>query len=179
MARTTVLIAPADAIPALRQKPFLQESIVFPHTDVDFALARIREAVPAIVAVERDFAESSSGRALLSAIRADPNLSTCQVQTVGVRRSHRYRVDEPVTVDGTSARLRDISATGAHILSASVLRPTQELQVVLRVDASPLPAVAVWVQFELPSDGPQYRAGIQFAPSAAAAVSEYISQMTR
>jgi hypothetical protein len=179
LARPTVLVAPADAIPALRQKPFLQESVVLSHTDVAFALARIREAVPAIIAVERDFADTPDGQSLLGAIRGDSNLSTCQVQTVGVRRSHRYRVDELVTLDGTRARLLDISATGAHVLCASALQPTQELQVVLRMDGDVLPAVTVWVQFELPREGPQYRAGIQFASSAAGAVAEYISQMTR
>ena len=174
-----MLIAPAHAIPALRQKPFLQESLVFSHTEADVALQRIREVVPLIVAVEREFAESPAGQALLSSIRADPNLSTCQIQIIGLRRSPRYRVDDRVLLDGTSAQLLDISAEGAHVLSGAVLSPAQEVRVVLRVNSSPLPAVAVWVQFELPREGPQYRARIQFAPSAAAAVAEYISEMTR
>jgi hypothetical protein len=39
--------------------------------------------------------------------------------------------------------------------------------------------MAVWVQYELPKEGPRYRAGIQFADSAAAAVAEYISEVAR
>ena len=174
-----MLIAPADAIPALRQKPFLQDSLVFSHTEADVALQRIRESIPLIVAVDCDFAESPAGQALLSAIRADPTLSTCQIQIVGVRQSPRYRVDDRVLLDGTTVQLLDISAGGAHVLSGAVLKPTQEVQVVLPVKSAPLPAVAVWVQFELPREGPQYRAGIQFAPSAAAVVAEYISKVTR
>jgi hypothetical protein len=179
LVRQTVLIAPADAIPALRQQPFLQESVAFLDTDADIALDRIREDPPAIIAVEREFAASPAGQALLKQILADSNLATCQIQNVGVRRSLRYRVNERVLLDGATATLVDISTTGAHIVSPAALKPTQELYVALRLDSTPLLAVAVWVQYELPREGPQYRAGIQFAASAAAAVAEYIAEMAR
>lgn len=179
MARTTVLIAPADAIPALRQQPFLQESMAFPDTDAAVALDRIRQHMPMIVAVEREFGVSPAGQALIAQVLADETLSSCQIQMVGVRRSQRFKVNQPVLLDGTTATLLDISMTGAHVVSPAALKPTQELYVALRVDSTPLPAVAVWVQYELPREGPQYRAGIQFAPSAAAAVAEYISQMAK
>ena len=179
LARSTVLIAPAAAIPALRQQPFLQESMAFSEADADVALDQIRHHVPMIVAIEREFGASPAGQALVKQIIADDTLSSCQIQMVGVRRSQRYKVNEPVLLDGTTATLLDISTTGAHVLSPSALKPTQELYVALRIDSTPLPAVAIWVQYELPREGPQYRAGIQFAPSAAAAVAEYISQKAR
>jgi hypothetical protein len=178
LARTTVLIAPAEAIPALRQQPFLQESMAFSEADADIALEQIRRHVPMIIAVEREFGASPAGQAFFKQLHADPNLATCQIQMVGVRRSQRYRVNKGVLLDGTAATLLDISTTGAHLISSVVLKPGQEVYVTLRSDNPPVLAVAVWVQYELPREGPQYRAGIQFAPSAAAAVAEYISQQS-
>jgi hypothetical protein len=177
LARTTVLIAPADAIPALRQQPFLQGSLAFPDRDADIALERIREDPPAIIALEREFAASPPGQAFLKQITREDTVAKCQIQMVGVRRSQRYRVNERVLLDGETATLLDISPTGAHVVSTLTLKPTQELYLTLRLDTPPLLAVAVWVQYELPAEGPQYRAGIQFAPSAAAQVAEYIADM--
>jgi hypothetical protein len=175
----TVLIAPAEAIPALRQQPFLQESLVFSDAEAELALEAVRDYVPAIIAVEREFAASPIGQVFLQTVRADEALAGCQIQTVGVRRSQRYRVKERVLLDGTSAMLLDISTTGAHVIGPAVLKPSQQLNLALRAGSVPLPAVAVWVQYELPKEGPRYRAGIQFADSAATAVAEYISEMTR
>ena len=153
--------------------------MAFSGADAAVALDQIRKHVPMIIAIEREFGASPTGQALIKNIIADDNLSSCQIQMVGVRRSQRYKVNESVLLDGTTATLLDISTTGAHVISPAALKPTQELTVALRVDSPPLPAVAVWVQYELPREGPQYRAGIQFAPSAAAAVAEYISEMAR
>ena len=153
--------------------------MAFADTDAAVALDQIRHHVPMIIAFEREFGSSPPGQALIKQIITDDQLSSCQIQMVGVRRSQRYKVNEPVLLDGTTATLLDISMTGAHVVSSAALKPTQELHVALRVDSTPLPAVAVWVQYELPREGPQYRAGIQFAPSAAAAVAAYISEMAR
>jgi hypothetical protein len=175
----TVLIAPAEAIPALRQQPFLQESLAFTDSDARLALERMREHVPAIVAVERLFAESDAGLALLRELRSDERLAGCQIQTVGVRRSHRYRTNEPVLLDGTPATLLDISSTGAHVLCESPLKAAQPVQIALRATALPVNATAVWVQYELPKEGPRYRAGIRFAEPAAGQVGDFISAMRR
>jgi hypothetical protein len=179
LVRVTVLIAPADAIPALRQQPFLQESVSFTDAEADLALEEIRRSIPAIIALERSFASSPAGRNLLRAIRQNDALATCQIQTVGVRRSHRYRVNERVLLDGESATLLDISVTGAHVVCPAALKPTQQVNLALRLDSPPLAAETVWVQYELPKEGPRYRAGIRFADSAAASVAEYISEMAR
>ena len=151
--------------------------MAFAGTDAALALDQIRRHVPMIIAIEREFGASPTGQAFIKHIIGDSNLSSCQIQMVGVRRSERYKLNEPVLLDGTTATLLDISTTGAHVVSPAALKPTQELYVALRMDSTPLPAVAVWVQYELPSEGPQYRAGIQFAPSAAAAVAEYIAKL--
>ena len=132
--------------------------MAFPDTDADIALDQIRHHVPMIIAVEREFGASPAGQALIKQIIADDNLSSCQIQMVGLRRSQRYKVNEPVLLDGTTATLLDISTTGAHVVSPAALKPTQELYLALRVDATPLLAIAVWVQYELPQGGPQYRA---------------------
>jgi hypothetical protein len=179
VAHTTVLIAATDAIPMLRQQPFLHDSLAIPDTEAGRALEYIREHVPVIIAIERGFAAGPVGQALLKQIQADAGLTSCQIQMVGVRRSQRYKVNVPVRLGGANARLLDISATGAHVVSTSMLKPAQELQLTLRPDGDPLQAVAVWVQYELPKEGPQYRAGIQFHPSAVLAAAEYIAEIAR
>ena len=153
--------------------------MVFSDADADVALDQIRHHLPMIIAVEREFGASPAGQKLVTQIRAEDALATCQVQMVGLRRSLRYKVNERVQLDGATATLLDISTTGAHVVSPSALKPTQKLRLALRLDSQPLVAVTVWVQYELPREGPQYRAGILFAPSATAAVAEFISEMTR
>ena len=67
----------------------------------------------------------------------------------------------------------------AHIISLAPVKPRQRLRISLKDGDRPLTGVAVWVHFELPEEGPRYRAGIEFGPSASSAVADYISERTR
>jgi hypothetical protein len=98
---------------------------------------------------------------------------------VAVRQSQRHRLVEPVFIDGSAGTLLDISTTGAHVLGTSPIQPAQRVYLAMKPGAPPLTAFAVWVQYELPKEGPQYRAGVEFTASAAAAVADYVAELTR
>jgi len=68
-------------------------------------------------------------------------------------------------LDGKDATVVDLSAGGAHVVSASALRPNQKVRVSLPLEPEArLRATVAWASFELPkgSGGPRYRAGIEF-----------------
>ena len=68
-------------------------------------------------------------------------------------------------IDGKEATIVDLSEGGAHVVSASVLRPNQKVRISLPLEPDArLRATVAWASFELPkgSSGPRYRAGIEF-----------------
>ena len=124
------------------------------------------------------FAASLPGQGFLSQIKSDPNLASCEIQTVGIRLSPRHKVNERVFIDNAPGTLVDISSTGAHVVCECSLKPGQRLFMTLHSGNPPLTAFAVWVQFEIPREGPRYRAGVEFAASAALPVAQYISGLS-
>ena len=179
VSRTTILIAPVEAIPTLRQQPHLHESRAFAPTDAALALEQIRRELPTLIAVERMFAATPPGQGFLRQIRSDESLAACQIRTVGVRQAPRHRVNAPVSIDGTPATLFDISVTGANVVGTLPIRPSQRLHLSMQAGGPLLTAMTVWVQYELPAEGAQYRAGVEFTASAAAAVADYVAALAR
>jgi hypothetical protein len=96
----------------------------------------------------------------------------------GTRRAPRFRVVDrvEVLVDGNAATLVDVSLVGAQVVSASTLRPNQRLRMSLPDDVRPIrfSAGVVWAAFEMPKEGPRYRAGIEFYDADADAVGRFI-----
>jgi len=179
--RSTVLVAPAEAIPLLQQQPSLQDSRAFAATDAASALDAIKAGKPQVVAVERNFASTASGQAFLARLQRDPDLKDCDVIRVGVRRAIRHAVRSDVTVfiDGEPATLLDLALTGCCVTSASMLKPQQRVRVVFREGDSPVRGVVAWASLELPKEGPRYRAGIEFGPTMAERVEPILRDITK
>lgn len=164
---------------------------VFPPDDIRAALDTILSQRPHHVVLERDFARSPRGAAMVERLNADPQFSGTEILVVdgeavahlppsgpiepdsrrldwrGTRRVTRARIaaDIDVHVDGAEARLIDLSTLGAQVVSASALRPGQRVRVALPVEpVARMAAVVAWVSFELPKGrpAPQYRAGLEF-----------------
>jgi len=129
--------------------------------------------------LERDFARSARGEAFINQLNTDLKGTGYEVRIVGVRRAARHKLRERIVIDGQSATVLDISTRGAHIISLAPVKPRQRVRVLLREGDRPLTGVAVWVHFELPDEGPRYRAGLEFASSASPTLAEYISERTR
>jgi hypothetical protein len=180
LSHPAILIGPADALPVLKNQPYLRDCQAFADTDTNLALDAIREKLPPVIAIERNFAATASGQGFIRRIKADPALQRCEIEMVGIRRAERHKLSPTVDIslDGESATLLDVSVTGVHVMSPWSLKPKQRVRVALRAGAPPLTGIVVWAHFELPNEGPRYRAGIEFVASAAESVREFIATLT-
>ena len=209
----TVLIAPSELLAALKARPDLGEIIAFSDAEALRALDTITRQRPPVVALERMFAATSRGAALINRIKADPSLSSCEIRIVahdseyastpvrppeghggaavvaelppppapldqrGTRRAPRVRIVDGVEVliDGNPATLIDLSIVGAQVVSSTILKPNQRLRMSLPDPSRPVrfSAGVAWASFEMPKDGPRYRAGIEFFDADADAVARF------
>jgi hypothetical protein len=80
-----VLIASADLLPALKERTSGQDSELLAFSDAEAlrALETITSRKPAIVALERAFAGTPRGAALINRIKADPGLRQSEILVVG------------------------------------------------------------------------------------------------
>jgi len=210
---STVLIAAPEHLPALKARQDLAAAQAFPDTEALRALDVITRQRPRVVALEKMFAATSRGTALINRIKADPALSGCEIRIVahdaemarvpsrpepavalaepppggaveapldqrGTRRAPRFRIVEGVEVmiDGNPATLVDLSLVGAMVVSPTILRPNQRLRMSLPDATRPIrfSAGVAWAAFEMPKDGPRYRAGIEFFDADRDAVGKFI-----
>jgi hypothetical protein len=78
----TVLIAAPTYLPTLTARPQLKDAIAFAEGDVLQALEAITTGRPDVVVLEKQFADTSRGTALINRIKADPTLKHCDIQVV-------------------------------------------------------------------------------------------------
>jgi hypothetical protein len=78
----TVLIAPPEHLPTLQAREDLSAAQAFPDAEALKALDVITRQRPAVVALERMFASTSRGAALINRIKADPALHACEIRIV-------------------------------------------------------------------------------------------------
>ena len=131
----------------------------FSDTEALEALDHIVRAKPKVVALDAEFSRTSRGSALINRIKDDPLLLACEIRIAdgaepagvvsqaapgagpaavkgaldqrGTRRAARVRIREGVDVmaDGNPATLIDLSRVGAQIVSKTVLKPNQRVQI--------------------------------------------------
>ena len=177
-----VLIGAEDLLPTLKDRtgPGPADVLLFAEADALRALEAITSRRPLVVAIEKEFAATPRGTALINRIKADPALVPCEIRIVapdadpvvvprtksshnatpqpldqrGTRRAPRFRVagQVEVLVDGNLATLVDLSAIGAQVLSPTVLKPNQRLRMSLSDDlgAVRFNAAVAWASFEIP-----------------------------
>ncbi|MGE3510064.1 MAG: PilZ domain-containing protein [Vicinamibacterales bacterium] len=80
----TVLIGSAEMLPHLKDRTGGDPGDLLQFTDVDAlrALEAITERRPAVVAIEKEFAATPRGSALINRIKADPTLTQCEIRIV-------------------------------------------------------------------------------------------------
>lgn len=114
----TVLIASAEHLSDLQRRDDLREAIAFTHTDVLRALGAITRRRPDVVAIERDFATTSRGAALIERIAGDPALAACDIRVVALDSSDAAASAQPAAE--TAATL---SASAADIVLFEAVPP--------------------------------------------------------
>jgi hypothetical protein len=208
----TVIIASPEHLPALQARATaaaaghegdeVQEILTFADVDALRALEAITKRKPAVVALERLFAATPRGAAIINRVKADSSLRASEIRVVshdsdyvrvsprqaapapapldqrGTRRAPRVRISPraDATVDGHQASLVDLSTIGAQVVSPGMLKPNQRVQVVLADDSGlvRISADVAWASYEIPPRGaPRYRAGIAFIDADPSAVDAY------
>ena len=98
------------------------------------------------------------------------------------RRAPRVVIsrDIEVMIDGTPVTLINISVVGAQVTSSVSLRPNQRVRMSLEDTGRPVRVngVVAWASFEMPKEGPRYRAGINFYDAAPDMVARFIETIT-
>jgi len=188
-----VAIAASDRLPQLLARLGDVDGEILSFTEADWlqALEAIAKRRPSTIALERLFAASPRGAALITRIKSDKRLSASEikvfahdsdaVRTVprpdatrpqaldqrGTRRAPRVKMEAKTSaiVEGKSALVVDLSVIGAQIVSPGALKPNQEVSIAL-VDKHvnlKFKGTVAWTSFEIPpNSGPRYRAGIEF-----------------
>jgi hypothetical protein len=177
----TVLIAPAEHLSGLQEQRGLKGARIFPDTDAHLALDAIRGDRPQIIALEKEFAASRRGVALMNRIKGDPALTGTEIRIVYSRRAPRFKVvsEMQAIIDGNPARIIDLSMIGAQVVSSTTLRPNQHIRVALEGDLGlRFNAAVAWATFELPAEGPRYRAGIHFHDANADVLTRLLETMS-
>ena len=201
-----VLIAPTDLLPTLlkRTSGAATELLTFSNTDALRALQTITLRRPQVIALERLFAATSRGAALINRIKADPKLTQSEIRVIahdsdysrvsprrpapasphaldqrGTRLAPRFKVSSSVRaiVEGQPAAIVDLSTNGAQIASPAHLKPKQRVQMTLAdaQDEVAFAANVAWASFEIPpNSGPRYRAGVAFIEQDTAAIAAFI-----
>lgn len=78
----TFLIASNKHLPTLKEREDFAGAATFSDTDALKALEAITRQRPSVVALERMFAATSRGAALINRIKADPSLNGCEIRIV-------------------------------------------------------------------------------------------------
>ena len=202
----TVVIGTRDLLGPLQARPdviAIPVQLCPPH-DIRAALEMILEQRPRYLVLDQGFSRSRRGTAMIDRLLADPGFTSTEIlivggETVGPwaneaepapapapgeldyrgtrgRRRTRIRDGVEVQVDGTTAQLVDLSASGAQVVSGSPLRPNQRVRFSLPSDVpTRMVATVVWASFEFPKGRttPQYRAGLEFSSPIAGMIEQF------
>jgi hypothetical protein len=197
-------VAASELLPGLKARASNGdggELLTFTDAEALTALQTIMKRRPHIVALERMFAVTPRGAALINRIKADPALRQAEIRVMahnsdytrvvpraappaaaldqrGTRRAARFKVAEGtiVTLDGKSGTIIDLSTVGAQVVSPAGLKPNQRVAVGLVDKAGQVKfsATVAWTSFEMSASGaPRYRAGINFDDADPAAVDAF------
>jgi hypothetical protein len=201
-----VVIGPAGTLPALTQKTAaLGEVLAFPDGDARQALRTIAQRKPAVFVLERLFAATPRGAALINRVKADPALTDTEIRVLahdsdysrvsprkappeaqpldqrGTRRAPRFKIGPKglASVDAVKAGLIDLSTIGTQLLTTLQLKPGQNVRMTLddKTGSIRFIATVMWAKFEIQPSGPaRYRAGLEFSDADAAAVEGFIGR---
>lgn len=97
----TVLIATTEHLGSFKEREELGDAVMFADTEALRALDVITRQRPDIVLLDRVFADTTRGAALINRIRADPSLGACEIRIVEDNRSYS-QVPSPRTVEPTA-----------------------------------------------------------------------------
>jgi len=202
-----VIVAAADLLPTLKERTAAVNGELLAFSDADALLAfqTIMQRRPQVVALERMFAVTPRGAALINRIKADPTLRQAEIRVMahnsdytrvvpraappsapaldqrGTRRAARFKIADrvPAVIDGRSGKLIDLSIVGAQIAGIGGLKPNQRVEVALVDEKANIRfhASVAWTSFETSTAGsPRFRAGFNFEDADPVAVDSFCAR---
>ena len=191
----TVIIGAPEFLPGLSERAAALngggELLTFSDAEPLRALDAISKRRPQLIALERLFAVTPRGVAMINRIKADATLRDSEIRVLehntdysrvvpraaaaqepaldqrGTRRAARVRIASKVTVivDAKIATLVDLSTVGAQVISSGGLKPNQRIEIAFNDGVAKVKcfATVVWTAFEMSDTGARYRAGLDFS----------------
>jgi hypothetical protein len=127
MAAAALVIAAANLMPALRERVEANDEVLtFPDTEPIQALQAIMEQRPPLVVLERLFAATPRGAALINRIKSDPQLAGCEVRVMSHTGDYMRQVVKPSRVEAPVAAAH-AGGSGAQTTSVATEEPPRGL----------------------------------------------------
>jgi hypothetical protein len=103
----TVIVAAPEHLPALQEQGEFGDALAFSDADALKALEAITRERPKLIALEKQFAATSRGAALIKRIKADPKLRKCEIRIVSHEgESEKLRHPDHAPQAGEAAPLK-------------------------------------------------------------------------
>ena len=100
---STVLIASPEHLQVLKERDDFSNAQAFSDAEALRALEVITRKRPDVVALEREFAATTRGAALINRIKADPKLASCEIRIVAPDSGHaRAPAPASTSADGSA-----------------------------------------------------------------------------
>lgn len=118
----TVLIAAPEHLTALKNHSSFAGAQVFPDADALKALEAITKDKPKLIVLERTFAATSRGAALIKRIKADPALVGCEIKIVandGTPATGKKKKNDGAAAAAPAAAATEAAATEAAVKAAA------------------------------------------------------------
>jgi hypothetical protein len=127
MPTAALLIAAQNLMPALQERVEVEgDLLTFADTEPIQALQAIMEHRPPLIVLERLFAATPRGAALINRIKSDPQLSMCEVRVMSHTGDYSRQVVKPSVVAATPVAHANASAaqgTQAPVATEETPRP--------------------------------------------------------
>src|SRR5687767_15667163 len=128
MSAAALVIAAENLMPALRDRVKVEgEVLTFPDTEPIQALQTIMEQQPNLVILERLFAATPRGAALINRIKSDPQLAHTEVRVMSHTGDYTRQVVKPTVVEQTRAAAGVASGGSPATTPPAVEEPTRPL----------------------------------------------------
>jgi len=120
MSAAAVVIAATNLMPALRDRIEVDgEVLTYADTEPIQALQTIMEARPVLVVLERLFAATPRGAALINRIKSDPQLAHTEVRVMSHTGDYMRQVVKPTAAPPQSSASHGAAAAAAAAVSAN------------------------------------------------------------
>src|SRR6188508_832827 len=126
MSAPAVIIAALNLTPSLRERLADEgELLTFADTEPIQALQTILEQRPSLIVLERLFAATPRGAALINRIKTDPQLANAEVRVMSHTGDYSRQVARPSKVDAPASGggSSGDSSSGAAVATAEAARP--------------------------------------------------------